>query len=260
LRFGAKALPHDRSIFGNWMNTLDAKRVLETALMCASQPLKVAELRTLFADELGADTIKDLLEDLQLDWAQRGVQLAQVASGWRFQSRPEMRPYLDRLNPEKPPKYTRATLETLAIIAYRQPCTRGDMEDIRGVTINSLIIKQLEDRGWVETIGHRETVGRPALFATTRQFLDDLGLESLDQLPALDDPKAPVEALASLEMPLPGMDAGMDTGVDTAAEAAENNTPTDAAAPSEVASKDDHLASKDPLSPKRQATGPIETP
>lgn len=245
LRFCAQALPHDHIIFGNWMNTTDAKRVLETALICASQPLKVAELRTLFADELGADTIKDLLEDLQLDWAQRGVQLAQVASGWRFQSRPEMRLYLDRLNPEKPPKYTRATLETLAIIAYRQPCTRGDMEDIRGVTINSLIIKQLEDRGWVETIGHRETVGRPALFATTRQFLDDLGLESLDQLPALDDPKAQVEALASLEMPLPGM----DTGMDTAPEAEENTTPTDAKAPFEVAPEGDQLASTDPLSP-----------
>jgi segregation and condensation protein B len=194
--------------FGNIlaMNTLDAKRVLETALICASQPLKVAELRVLFADELGADTIKALLEDLQLDWAQRGVELAQVASGWRFQSRPQMRFYLDRLNPEKPPKYTRATLETLAIIAYRQPCTRGDMEDIRGVTINSLIIKQLEDRGWVEVIGHRETVGRPALFATTRQFLDDLGLTSLDQLPALDDPQAQAQALASLDMPLPGLE------------------------------------------------------
>ena len=192
------------------MNTTDAKRVLETALICASQPLKVAEMRVLFADELGADTIKSLLEDLQHDWTQRGVELVQVASGWRFQSRPAMRLYLDRLNPEKPPKYTRATLETLAIIAYRQPCTRGDMEDIRGVTINSLIIKQLEDRGWVEVIGHRETVGRPALFATTRQFLDDLGLESLDQLPALSDPQAQVEALASLDMPLPGMEDQAD--------------------------------------------------
>ncbi len=204
------------------MNTFDAKRVLETALICASQPLKVAELRTLFADELGADTLKDLLQDLQLDWAQRGVQLVQVASGWRFQSRPEMRTYLDRLNPEKPPKYTRATLETLAIIAYRQPCTRGDMEDIRGVTINSLIIKQLEDRGWVETIGHRETVGRPALFATTRQFLDDLGLDSLDKLPLLDDPQQQVKMLESLDMPLPGMDSGL--------QAAENPDATTEAA------------------------------
>ena len=168
------------------MNSVDAKRVLETALICAPQPISVRELRTLFGDALGADTVKMLLLELQQDWALRGVELVQVATGWRFQSRPEMREYLDRLHPEKPPRYTRATLETLAIIAYRQPVTRGDIEDIRGVTVNSLIIKQLEDRGWVEVIGHRETVGRPALFATTRQFLDDLGLQSLDQLPILD--------------------------------------------------------------------------
>lgn len=169
------------------MNTVDAKRVLETALICAPQPVPLRELRVLFNDALGSDTLKMLLQDLQRDWSQRGVELVQVATGWRFQSRPEMREYLDRLHPEKPPKYSRATLETLAIIAYRQPVTRGDIEDIRGVTVNSLIIKQLEDRGWVEVIGHRETVGRPALFATTRQFLDDLGLGSLDQLPVLDD-------------------------------------------------------------------------
>jgi len=168
------------------MNTTDAKRVLETALICAPQPLPVRELELLFEGTLAADTIKRLLAELQDDWAGRGVELVQVASGWRFQSRPEMRPFLDRLHPEKPPKYTRATLETLAIIAYRQPVTRGDMEDIRGVTISSLLLKQLEDRGWVEVIGHRETVGRPALYATTRQFLDDLGLQSLDQLPALE--------------------------------------------------------------------------
>jgi segregation and condensation protein B len=180
------------------MNTSDAKRVLETALICASQPIQAKDLRTLFNDELGADTIRTLLEELQFDWAQRGVELVQIATGWRFQSRPEMRVYLDRLNPEKPPKYTRATLETLAIIAYRQPCTRGDMEDIRGVTINTLILKQLEDRGWVEVIGHRETVGRPGLYATTKQFLDDLGIESLNQLPALDDPAAQTRALEQL--------------------------------------------------------------
>jgi segregation and condensation protein B len=181
------------------MNTADAKRVLETALICSQQPLPVRELRVLFNDELGADTIKSLLHDLQNDWAQRGVELACVASGWRFQSRPEMREYLDRLHPEKPPKYTRATLETLAIIAYRQPVTRGDMEDIRGVTINTQILKQLEDRGWVEVIGHREAPGRPALYATTRQFLDDLGLESLDQLPMLESPSQQAGALAALE-------------------------------------------------------------
>ena len=168
------------------MNTVDAKRVLETALICAQQPMPLREMRTLFDDELGSDTLKALLQDIQQDWVQRGAQLVSVASGWRFQSRPELRHYLDRLHPEKPPRYSRATLETLSIIAYRQPVTRGDMEDIRGVAVHSLIIKQLEDRGWVEVIGHRETVGRPALFATTRHFLDDLGLESLDQLPLLD--------------------------------------------------------------------------
>jgi segregation and condensation protein B len=181
------------------MNTSDAKRVLETALICTQQPIAARELSALFQDQLGMDTIKNLLSDLQLDWAQRGAELVQVATGWRFQSRPEMRAYLDRLHPEKPPKYSRAAMETLAIIAYRQPATRGDMEDIRGVTINSMIIKQLEDRGWVEVIGHRESVGRPALYATTRQFLDDLGLSSLDQLPALENPHNPLDALALLE-------------------------------------------------------------
>ncbi len=169
------------------MNTADAQRILETALICSAMPLSVRDMRTLFADELNAETIKTLLANLQQEWAQRGVELVPVATGWRFQSRPEMRDYLDRLHPEKPPKYTRAALETLAIIAYRQPVTRGDMEDIRGVTINSLVLKQLEDRGWVEVIGHRETVGRPGLYATTKQFLDDLGLQSLNQLPTLED-------------------------------------------------------------------------
>ncbi len=185
-------LRHDK------MNTSDAKRVLETALICSAQPLALREMRVLFNDELGADTLRSLLQDLQNDWAQRGVELVSVASGWRFQSRPAMREFLDRLHPEKPPKYTRAALETLAIVAYRQPVTRGDMEDIRGVTINSLILKQLEDRGWVEVIGHREAPGRPALFATTHQFLDDLGLSSLDQLPALEHPAAHAQLAAVL--------------------------------------------------------------
>jgi segregation and condensation protein B len=167
------------------MNTSDAKRILETALVCAQQPLLVRDMRVLFDEEIGADTLKTILLELQQDWAFKGVELINVATGWRFQSRPELREYLDRLTPEKPPKYTRAVLETLAIIAYRQPATRGDMEDIRGVTINGLILKQLEDRGWIEVIGHRESVGRPALFATTKQFLDDMGIESLDQLPEL---------------------------------------------------------------------------
>ena len=181
------------------MNTADAKRILETALICSSQPLPVRDMRVLFDDGLGVDTIKVLLLELQEDWAQRGLELVSVGSGWRFQSRPEMRDHLDRLHPEKPPRYTRAALETLAIIAYRQPATRGDMEDIRGVTINSLILKQLEDRGWVEVIGHRETVGRPGLYATTRQFLDDLGLASLDQLPLIETPAQQAALVDALE-------------------------------------------------------------
>ena len=180
------------------MNTAQALRVLETALLCAGAPMSLRDMRLLFADALGSDTLRLMLSDLQNQWTGRGLELVCVASGWRFQSRPEMRTYLDRLHPEKPPRYSRAVLETLAIIAYRQPVTRGDMEDIRGVTINTQVIKQLEDRGWVEVIGHRETVGRPALYATTRQFLDDLGLSSLEQLPLLTDPQQVQGALSLL--------------------------------------------------------------
>jgi segregation and condensation protein B len=168
------------------MKTWDAKRVLEAALICADQPLALREMRTLFADEIAADTLRTLLDELRRDWADRGVELVRVAHGWRFQTRTDMRPYLDRLHPEKPPRYTRAAMETLAIIAYRQPVTRGDIEDIRGVTVSSQIVKQFEERGWVDAIGYRDAPGRPALYATTHQFLDDLGLASLDQLPALD--------------------------------------------------------------------------
>jgi len=182
------------------MNTTGARRILETALICAQQPLTLRELGVLFNGGLAADSIKLLLEELRDEWSGRGVELVHVASGWRFQSRPEMREYLDRLTPEKPPRYSRATLETLAIIVYRQPVTRGDMEEIRGVTINSLLLKQLEDRGWVEVIGHRETVGRPALYATTRQFLDDLGVESLAGLPSMADTPAQIAKLEQFEM------------------------------------------------------------
>jgi segregation and condensation protein B len=216
------------------MNTAQAKRVLETALICSQQPLQVREMRELFNDMLGADSIKLLLEELRQDWTQRGVELVQVASGWRFQSRPEMREYLDRLHPEKPPRYTRATMETLAIIAYRQPVTRGDMEDIRGVTINATIIKQLEDRGWVEVIGHREAPGRPALFATTRQFLDDLGIASLDQLPELDNPMrmhpSVLEALHGAGRPMTcrilacQMDGGPESSVPAATDPKTSST------------------------------------
>lgn len=167
------------------MNTQAAKRVLETALLCADRPLTLAEMGALFAGELGPDSLHMLLDELRNDWAERGLEVVTLASGWRMQSRPEMREVLDRLNPEKPPKYSRAVLETLAIIAYRQPVTRGDIEDIRGVTVASQIVKQLEDRGWVETIGFREAPGRPALLATTPAFLDDLGLSGLEGLPLL---------------------------------------------------------------------------
>ncbi len=212
------------------MNTTDARRVLEAALICSPQPLPLRELRVLFDDQLGPDTIKSLLADLQDEWAQKGVELVQVANGWRFQSRPQMREFLDRLHPEKPPKYTRAVLETLAIIAYRQPVTRGDMEEIRGVTINTQILKQLEDRGWVEVIGHREAAGRPALYATTRQFLDDLGLASLDQLPMLETPAQQAELMNSLAQ---GGDAAqpelaIDTPADAEAAEAGGNGPEDA--------------------------------
>jgi len=176
------------------MDTQDARRVLETALICAAEPLSVRELSALF-DAPHAD-LGALLDELQRDWQGRGVELVQLASGWRFQSRPEMRPYLDRLDPEKPPRYSRAVMETLAIIAYRQPVTRGDIEDIRGVAVGTPIVKQLEERGWIEGIGHRETPGRPMLYATTKQFLDDLGLASLAALPLLQGiaTQAPIEA------------------------------------------------------------------
>jgi segregation and condensation protein B len=174
------------------MNIAEAKKVLETALLCTHEPLSINDLKKLYADpegeqasEIVADDIRRMLEELRIEWADKGVEVVGLSTGWRFQSRPEMKVYLERLNPEKPPKYTRATLETLAIIAYRQPVTRGDIEEIRGVAVNSQTIKMLEERGWIESIGHRDVPGRPALFATTRKFLDDLGLTSLEELPPL---------------------------------------------------------------------------
>ena len=183
---------------------LDAKRVLEAALLCADQPMQMRDLRTLFDEALEEPQLRDLLDEIRGEWAERGLQLTGVASGWRFQSHPDLAHYLEKLHPEKPPRYSRAVLETLAIIAYRQPVTRGDIEEIRGVTVHSQLLRQLEDRGWVETVGHRESVGRPALLATTRQFLDDLGLASLKELPALTAPGNEGEALGQL---LSGEDA-----------------------------------------------------
>jgi segregation and condensation protein B len=167
------------------MDNLEAKRVLEAALLCAQEPMALRDMGALFDEQLDTHTIKVLLDELVRDWDSRGVELVSLASGWRFQSRPELRDVLDRVHPEKPARYSRAAMETLAIIAYKQPVTRGDIEDIRGVTVSGPIIKQLEDRGWIESIGTREAPGRPALYGTTRQFLDDLGLARLDQLPPL---------------------------------------------------------------------------
>jgi segregation and condensation protein B len=215
------------------MNTQDAKRVLETALICAQQPLPLRELRLLFDQQLGADTLRALLDEIARDWQGRGVELVTLASGWRFQSRPEMQPYLARLQPEKPPRYSRAVMETLAIIAYRQPVTRGDIEDIRGVTVGTQVIRQLEERGWIEVIGHREAPGRPALYATTRQFLDDLGLGGLDGLPPLEAPGAlpptldsPLQAALAQQLPL--LDAADASPAADANDApAQHDTPTE---------------------------------
>ncbi|WP_292931984.1 SMC-Scp complex subunit ScpB [Noviherbaspirillum sp.] len=205
------------------MNTIEAKKVLETALLCAHEPLSINDMKKLYAENgdageevIGADTIKSMLEELRNDWADKGIEIVSLSTGWRFQSRPEMKKYLERLNPEKPPKYSRATLETLAIIAYRQPVTRGDIEEIRGVTVNSQTIKMLEDRGWIEAIGHRDVPGRPALFATTKQFLDDLGLTSLDQLPPLQD-VAKEEVQGGMLPEMQALESGMQSSLDQAA-------------------------------------------
>lgn len=163
----------------------DYKRILETALLAASGPLAIADLRRMFEPDPGGEMLRRLLDELRTDWSGRGVELLQTASGWRFQTRLEYQVYLDRLKDERAPKYSRAVLETLAIIAYRQPVTRGDIEDIRGVAVSPNVIKTLESRGWIDVVGHRDTPGRPALFASTRRFLDDLGLRSLTELPPL---------------------------------------------------------------------------
>ena len=165
----------------------EAKRIIEAALLSSPEPVSLNELKRLFDGEVGVDTLKRLLLDLRSDWNGRAVELVELASGWRFQTRPEMQPFVERLQPEKPPRYSRAVLETLAIVAYRQPVTRGDIEDVRGVSVSPQIIQTLEARGWIDVIGHRETPGRPALYATTKTFLDDLGLRSLSELPPLEE-------------------------------------------------------------------------
>ena len=165
----------------------EIKLILETALLSSQEPLPLSELKKLFEDELDSETLRKLLDELRQDWYGKGIELVNVASGWRFRAKPEYQIYLDRLNPEKPPRYSRAAMETLAIIAYRQPVTRGDIEQIRGVTVSTHVIKVLEDRGWIDVVGHRDTPGRLALYATTKTFLNDLNLLSLEELPPLED-------------------------------------------------------------------------
>jgi segregation and condensation protein B len=181
------------------------KRILEAALLTAVQPMATDDFRRLFAEDIPADTIRILLDELVAEWAGRPAELAQLASGWRLRTRPEYMPYIDRLNPERPPRYSRAVMETLAIIAYRQPVTRGDIEEIRGVTVATNVVKTLEERGWIDVVGHRETPGRPALYATTRKFLDDLGLRSLNELPSLDLVDAAMLDLSAAETMLAGI-------------------------------------------------------
>src|SRR6266850_6934400 len=181
----------------------EAKRILEAALLASPEPLQVLELKRLFDQELNVETLRKLLDELREEWSGRAVELVSLASGWRFQTRAEFQPYVERLMPEKAPRYSRAVMETLAIIAYRQPVTRGDIEDVRGVTVSAQIVQTLENRGWIDVVGHRETPGRPALYATTRQFLDDLGLRSLEELPPLE------EIAKTLELqPVPTAEAG----------------------------------------------------
>ncbi|NSX13811.1 SMC-Scp complex subunit ScpB [Cupriavidus taiwanensis] len=233
------------------MNTQEAKIVLETALICAQEPLRVNDLRRLFDDDVGADTIRVLLDELRQDWRPRGVELVALASGWRFQSRPEMREYLDRLNPEKPPKYSRAVMETLAIIAYRQPVTRGDIEEIRGVTVSTEVIKKLEDRSWIEVIGHRDVPGRPALYATTKAFLDDLGLRTLDELPPLEDAQAQAQAALLEQQAINFEDLAANKPASADEEAfAEPATPADTSAAGEAAA-----VQEDDTSPEDSANG-----
>ena len=202
-----------------------AKRVLETALLTSPEPLTLGDLKKLFDEDLANDTLKNILDDLRNDWTGRGVELVSVASGWRFRAKPESQKFLDRLSPQKPPKYSRAVLETLAIIAYRQPVTRGDIEDIRGVTVSSNILKSLEARGWIDVVGHREVPGRPELFATTKSFLDDLNLRSLEDLPPLDDLGALVESTPGAA---PAPEGGEPHVEDVAAENAQGVTAEDA--------------------------------
>ena len=202
------------------LNPTEATRILEAALLASPEPLQIPAMARLFEEDIGADTLRRLLGELREEWSGKGVELVNTAGGWRFQTKAEFRTFLDRMSPEKPPRYSRAVLETLAIIAYRQPVTRGDIEDIRGVTVSAQIIQTLESRGWIDTVGHRETPGRPALYATTRNFLDDLGLRSLTELPPLEEVAKTLHldtlpSTAGADSPAPG--GGADEQAESAA-------------------------------------------
>ena len=202
------------------------KLVLETALLCADEPMTMNDLRRLFLEELSVEELSEALSQIQADWSDKGMELLELATGWRFQSRLSMREYLDRLTPEKPPKYSRAVMETLAIIAYRQPVTRGEIEEIRGVTVSSNVVKQLEDRGWIEVVGHKDTVGRPGLYATTRQFLNDLSLTTLQELPMLDGASAQAESVAQRVMEFEGEPIAAPEGVSDVTDVADTSAPS----------------------------------
>ena len=263
------------------MNIAEAKKVLETALLCTHEPLSINDLKKLYVDpeseessDINAEMIRQMLDELRTEWADKGVEVVSLSTGWRFQSRKEMKVYLERLNPEKPPKYTRATLETLAIIAYRQPVTRGDIEEIRGVAVNTQTIRMLEDRGWIESIGHRDVPGRPALFATTRKFLDDLGLSSLEELPPLQQVSGEAAAQGAL-LELQALEGGVaalaeaqqeegeDAGANEASESAATAESTEVAeaidaAEAEVPAQDETAANTEVPEAGEVAAGDLQ--
>ena len=207
------------------LNPNEVKIVLEAALLAAQEPLPVSELRKMFDDEIDADTLRMLLEELREAWTGRGVELVATASGWRFQTKASLQKFLERIHPERAPRYSRAVLETLAIIAYRQPVTRGDIESVRGVSVSTEVIRRLEERNWIEVLGHKEVPGRPALYGTTKTFLDDLGLRSLEELPPLEDI---VKSLDLAQIPTPDAQPAPEQAAESRAEAPAETAQTSA--------------------------------
>lgn len=253
------------------LNPTDAKRIMEAALLASQEPLTLHDIRRLFDEEIGNDTLRRLLGELREEWTPRAVELVNLATGWRFQTRAEFQKFVDRLNPEKPPRYSRAVMETLAIIAYRQPVTRGDIEDIRGVAVSAQIIQSLENRGWIDAVGHREAPGRPALYATTKTFLDDLGLRSLQELPPLEEvartlqlepaPNQQEQAAEALDAVSDGQ-AGEEPAPAVGEEAELAAAPADEAPAAEGAADagDDLAAAPDDGTPAGDGPGPGDTP